>query len=243
MDRSVFRQQFVKLVQEVTIVVVHRIGVIRKTRRRRAAQSRIALESGRIGRDDRKNVAAAVAVVSCRVLRIGPQLVQVRRRKVNGQLEAVGARGIGHFQHNVALAITPRTGCDRVRGVASRPHAESIVVFADEHDHLATESLHRVEPFVGIQFLGIENRRVFMTAAPFHFVERVHAEVEKERPLQPHPVRLIGARQNLRRLFRDDGVGIAIGNHLLRGVRDRRGCIFVRERLPAGRQQNTDQPS
>jgi hypothetical protein len=117
------------------------------------------------------------------------------------------------------------------------------VVFADEHDHLATELLHRVKPLVGVQFLGIENRRIFATAAPLDAVERVHAEVEEKRPLQPHPVRLIGARQNLRRLFGDDGVGIAVGNHLLRGVRDRRGCIFVRERLPAGRQQNTDQPS
>ena len=75
-----------------------------------------------------------------------------------------------------------------------------------------------------------------MSAAPLDAIERIHAEVEKERPLQPHPVRLIGARQNLRGFFGDDGSGITVGNYLHRGIRDRRGRggTGVRERLPAG---------
>ncbi len=127
-DRPVFGQQLVKLVQEVTIVVVHHVGVIRETRRRRAALGGIALEARRIGRDDRKHIAAAVAVVARRIFRIRLQLVKVRRRKINGQFDAVRAGGVGHFAHQVALAAAPRTGDGRMRRVAGRPHAESIVV-------------------------------------------------------------------------------------------------------------------
>jgi len=84
------------------------------------------------------------------------------------------------------------------------------MVFADEHEHLAAKILRRAKPLVRVEFGGIEKRRFFAPAAPFHFVKRVHAEVEEKRPLQPHPVRLIGARQNLRRFLDNDGIGIAV---------------------------------
>ena len=53
------------------------------------------------------------------------------------------------------------------------------------------------------------------SSAPFDFVERVHAEVEEERPFQQHPRRLIRTRQNLRRLLDDDGGRIAFVDYLL----------------------------
>ena len=107
------------------------------------------------------------------------------------------------------------------------------MVLADEHDHLAAEIFHRAQPLVRVEFRRIEKRRLFTPAAPLDFIERVHAEVEEERPLQPHPSRLIGARQNLRRLFGDDGGGIAFGNHLHRGIRNR-SRVLVRGRLTVG---------
>ena len=104
-----------------------------------------------------------------------------------------------------------------MRRVPRGPVAKSVVVFADQHNHLAVEFLHRVQPLVGVQLLGIENGRVFPAAAPLDAIERVHTEVQEERPLQPHPVRLVGTRQNLCRLFRNDGAGVTAGNDLLRG--------------------------
>ena len=37
----------------------------------------------------------------------------------------------------------------------------------------------------------IKDRCFFAARAPLDFVERIHAEVQEERPLQPHPIRLI----------------------------------------------------
>ena len=152
-------------------------------------------------------------------------------------------RGIGHLAHQITFAAAPRTGDGRMRRVARRPHAKSIVMLADEHDHLAAEILYRAQPLVGIQFRRIENRRLFATAAPLDFVERVHAEVQEKRPLQPHPSRLILARQNLRRLLGDDRIGIAFVDHLHRGVGDlsRRSRAALRERLPTCQRQEHEQ--
>ena len=111
--------------------------------------------------------------------------------------------GVGHLAHQIALAIAPRTGRDRMWGVARGPHAKPIVVFADQHNHLTVEILHGAQPLIGVQIRRIEKRRFFPTAAPLDLVECAHAKVEEESSLQPHPVRLIGARQDLRRLFRD----------------------------------------
>jgi len=117
------------------------------------------------------------------------------------------------------------------------------MVLAYEHDHLAAKVLHRAAPLIGVQLRGIENRGVFTPAPPLDAIERVHAEVEKKCPLQPHPIRLIGARQNLCRLLRDDGSGIAFTDHLLRGIGDgrRRGCAVLRESLFPGQRQEHKQ--
>ena len=146
-------------------------------------------------------------------------------------------RGLNHFAHFVALAITPRTGRHRMRHIARGPIAESIVMLADEHDHLAAEIRNRDHPLICVELRRIENRRFLTPRAPFDFIERVHAEVEEERPLQPHPRDLIRARQNLRRLRGNDGGGIALGDHLFRGERNQGGRgIVLRDR----RCQRTD---
>jgi hypothetical protein len=61
--------------------------------------------------------------------------------------------------------------------------------------------LHRAAPLIRVEFGGVEKRRIFPATAPFHFIERVHTEVNEERPLKPHPRRLIRARQNFRRFL------------------------------------------
>src|SRR5436190_11971911 len=97
-----------------------------------------------------------------------------------------------------------------MRRVTRGPIAESIVMFTDEHNHLASEVSYRVQPLTRVQRRRVEDRSFFAARAPFDFVERVHAEMEEERPLQPHPIRLIGAWQNLRRLLGNDGVSVPL---------------------------------
>jgi hypothetical protein len=91
-------------------------------------------------------------------------------------------------------------------------------MFANQDDHFAARHFHGADPLIGVQCRGIKNGRVFAPAPPFHSVERVHAKVDEKRPLQPHPFRLPRTGQNLRRLFHDDGVGIAVGNYLGGGI-------------------------
>ena len=146
-------------------------------------------------------------------------------------------RGVGHLAHFVALAITPRTGGDRVRRVTSRPIAKSVVVLANKHDHFAAEVRDRVHPLIRVQRRWIKDRSLFAARAPLGFVERVHTEVEEERPLQTHPVCLILARQNLRRFLRDDGIRVTVGNHLLGGIRNWRGHRSEAGERTAQRQQ------
>jgi hypothetical protein len=55
--------------------------------------------------------------------------------------------------------------------------------------------LHRAAPLIRVEFGGVEKRKIFPATAPFHFIERVHTEVNEERPLKPHPRRLIRARR------------------------------------------------
>jgi hypothetical protein len=106
--------------------------------------------------------------------------------------------------------------------------------------------LHRAAPLIRVEFGGVEKRKIFPATAPFHFIERVHTEVNEERPLKPHPRRLIRARQNFRRFPGDDGGGIAFVDHLLGGMRDR-GGLLVRGRLTAGKrkiqQKDSSQPT
>ena len=76
-DRPVLRQQLVKLIQEITVVVVHSVSKIRESRRRRAALRGVALKTRRISRNCRKHLGALVAVITRRIFRIRPQLVKV----------------------------------------------------------------------------------------------------------------------------------------------------------------------
>ena len=153
--------------------------------------------------------------------------------------------GVGHLAHLVALAAAPRTRRDGVRRVARGPITKSIVMLGDEHEQIAAEILRCAEPLVRVERRGIEQRRFFTPRAPLDFIERVHAEVEEERPLESHPRGLIRARQHLRRLLGDDGGGVTFVNHLLRCIRDRIGILVrgVRGRLTLSTSQTQQKHS
>ena len=102
----------------------------------------------------------------------------------------------------------PRAGRDRMVRVTAGPQAEPVVVFADQNDHLAAAIPDGADPLVRIERRRVENGRVFLAVAPLDAAKRVGAEVDEERPLQPHPGRLIGAGQDLGRLLGDHGIGI-----------------------------------
>ena len=101
-----------------------------------------------------------------------------------------------------------------MRRVARRPHGETVVMLGDDHEHRAAEILHRAHPLIRVQFRRTKNRRLFPARAPFDFIESVHAKVQEERPLRPHPRRLVRTRQHLRRL---------LCNYVHGGVGDWRG--------------------
>jgi len=113
-------------------------------------------------------------------------------------------------------------------------------MLANQDHHLAASLFDGPDPLVRIEFRRVKNRRIFAAIAPFDAPERVRAKMDKERPLQPHPFRLIGTRQNLRRFFRNGRTGIVAGNLLQRGIlnRTRRGIIGIRQRLSVGQGKN-----
>ena len=214
----VIGQQFVKLVEEVAIVVVHFIVVALEPCRRRAALAGVCLETGRIGGDRRAELGAAIAVVRAEIRRVRAQLVQISGRKVDAELDVVFSGRFGDLANLIALASPPRTAGNRVVGVASLPQAQPVVVLADEDQHLAVGILDGAHPLLRVERRGIEDGGVLPAVAPLDAAEGVRAVMEEEGPFHPHPRRLVGTRQDLHRLFRDDRGGVILADDLQRAI-------------------------
>ena len=241
-NRPVFGQQFVKLIEEVAIVVIYFISEAFETRCWLAPPGRVRLEASRIGRNDRTDLFTSVSVVATRIPGVRSQLVKVGGRKVNSQLDAVFVGCIGNLSDQVTLPSPPWAGRNRMIRVASRPQGKPVVVLADQDHHFAAAIFDGADPLVRIECRRAKYRWIFTTIAPLHAPERIRAEVDKERPLQPHPFLLIGARQDLRGFFGNYRAGIVAGNVLQRGKlnRSRRRPIRVRRRLCVSEGKNTE---
>ena len=81
--------------------------------------------------------------------------------------------------------------------VAGLPQAKSVVVLADQDDHLAVGILNGPHPLFRVEGGGIEKGRVLAAIAPLDIMKSVRAVVQKKGPFHPHPGRLVRARQDL----------------------------------------------
>ena len=68
--------------------------------------------------------------------------------------------------HNIALSVLPWAVFYAVLGVGARPQAEAVMVLAGQNQRLHAGTFDCGDPLVGIQRIGVEQRRVFGCRRP-----------------------------------------------------------------------------
>ena len=105
--------------------------------------------------------------------------VAVPGRKVNAELQPVLVAGGLYFLHHIAFAAAPLRRGNRVPCCCRGPKAEPVVVFGCKDSHFETSLLQCFCPLPGIEVLGVEKRRVFLSRAPFAACKSIYSEMQE----------------------------------------------------------------
>ena len=191
---AVFGEDFEQLVHEVLVIVVHHELEFRFVGKR---------TSFHFTRNGAQGLFASVSVQAFRIL----NLVQVGRRQIDTQLQAVLLARFGKVSQNIPLAVLESGGHDAMFRISGLPQTETVVVLHGEHHQLHAGRLDGLAPLVGIQCFQIKDRRIFLTGSPFHTGECVRSEVDKGNELLFQSAQLVVGRNHVSRL---------LDNHFLR---------------------------
>ena len=138
-----------------------------------------------------KPEAENISVVCCKLSQLGNEIIIIRfplpiacivtipRGEIDTKLDTAAPAGIRYLAHNIALSVLPRAVFYAVLGVGARPQAEAVMVLAGQNQRLHAGTFDCGDPLVGIQRIGVEQRRGFGAVAPLAVREGIHAEMGK----------------------------------------------------------------
>ena len=159
-----------------------------------------------------KPEAENIAIVCCKFSQLGNEIIIIRfplpiacivtipRGEIDTKLDTAAPTGIRYLAHNIALSVLPWAVLDAVLGVGARPQAEAVMVLAGQNQRLHAGTFDCGDPLVGIQRIGVEQRRVFGAVAPLAVREGIHAEMGKGVKFKLLPCQLARAGRDRSRI-------------------------------------------
>ena len=208
-NRSVFRQQFEQLVQEIFVIIVQ-------------LELEFCLDGertpGYFPRNGTQRIRTQVTIKPVRTF----YLIQIGRRQVDTQFQSIFPARSRKFFHDIAFPILISSRHDTVFGITALPQYESVMMLGCKDDHLHTGGLHGLTPLVGIQGLQIKDLGVFLSRSPFQTGEGIRTEMDESYKLVSQSSQLIVRRNHMGRFPDNHIIGISrlhfngiLGNYLL----------------------------